>query len=417
MLREISMYKYFLALGSNLGKTIENIDTAILKIQNIGCKIIKIAPFYKTAPLLPQNADESYNKMFCNTAIEIVCNYNHCELLKKTQQIEIEMGREKRHQYWAPRVIDIDILFCEKNGEIVSIQDETLIVPHKEIFNRSFVLDPLSQIAPGLAINNKKVLEERKKLKDLQSTIMAIVNITDNSFCGDGTLDRDAIKAKIQHLLQQRVAFIDIGAESTNPYAKPITWQEEVARLLTADVFDFVKNNHTNGVKFSIDTYHPETAEIAVKNGFNVINDVNGFKDEKMWEVMQKYPNIEAVIMHSLQPNGNKATTIDPNADIIFILAEWVKHIENLASQHNIVKDRIIIDYGIGFGKTAEQDLFIINNVEKIDNRGFRILIGHSNKSFMRLLGTNALEDRKLMTTKISNQLTIKGVDILRLHL
>ena len=58
-----------------------------------------------------------------------------------------------------------------------------------------------------------------------------------------------------------------------------------------------------------------------------------------------------------------------------------------------------------------------LNNVEKIDNRGFRILIGHSNKSFMRLLGTNALEDRKLMTTKISNQLTIKGVDILRLHL
>ena len=417
MLYKIAMYKYFLALGSNLGKTAENIDTAISKIQNIGCEISKIAPFYKTAPLLPPNANESYNKIFCNTAIEITTNYNPYELLAKIQQIEIEMGREKQHRFWAPRIIDIDILYCEQNGKEICIKDKTLTIPHKEIFNRSFVLDPLSQIAPNLVINKKKVLGERRKQKDLQSAIMAIVNITNNSFCGDGTLDKGLIEAKMQQLLQQRVGFIDIGAESTNPDARQITWQEEIERLQKTNIFSFVRNNYTNGIKFSIDTYHPETAEIAVKNGFNVINDVNGFKDEKMWNIMQQNQNIEAVIMHSLQPNGSKMITMDKNANIVAVLNEWVKKIEDLASGYDIEKDRIIIDYGIGFGKTAEQDLFIINNIEKIDNRGFRVLIGHSNKSFMRLLGANTLEERKIMTKNISGILTKKGVEILRMHL
>ena len=410
------MYKYFLALGSNIGEIDKNIDNAIQQLKDIGCKIIKIAPFYHTKPLLPQNADESYNKTFCNTAVEIEVNFEPFEMLHKIKQIETIMGREPIHKLWSPRIIDIDILYGEKQGLPVIITTAELTIPHKELFNRAFVLDPLSHIAPNLSINGKNILTESKKQVLHQSAIMAIVNVNNNSFSGDGSIDANINENKIHSLVEQRVAFIDIGAESTNPKSSPISAEEELNRLKTADIFSTIKKYKTNGVKFSIDTYHPETAEFCIKNGFDVINDVNGFKDERMWKIMQENSQSEAVIMHSIVPNGDKKNVLPENANIIAILNEWVIDVEKKARENNIDKNRIVIDYGIGFGKTAEQDLFIINNIDKIDNRGFRVLIGHSMKSFMTILGAKTYTERQDMTNKISSLLTKKGVDVLRLH-
>ena len=410
------MYKYFLALGSNIGEIDKNIDNAIRQLKNIGCKIIKIAPFYKTEPLLPPNADESYNKIFCNTAVEVETNFEPFEMLHEIKQIETIIGREPIHKLWSPRIIDIDILYCEKQGLPVIITTAELTIPHKELFNRAFVLDPLSHIAPNLSINGKNILTESKKHPLHQSAIMAIVNVNNNSFSGDGSIDANINENKIHSLVEQRVAFIDIGAESTNPKSSPISAEEGLCRLKTADIFSTIKKYKTNGVKFSIDTYHPETAEFCIKNGFDVINDVNGFKDERMWKIMQENTKIEAVIMHSIVPNGDKKNVLPENTNIIAILNEWVIDVEKKARENNIDKNRIIIDYGIGFGKTAEQDLFIINNLDKTDNRGFRVLIGHSMKSFMKILGVKTDTERQDMTKKISSLLTKKGVDILRLH-
>ena len=410
------MYKYFLALGSNIGEIDKNIDNAIKQLKNIGCKIIKIAPFYHTKPLLPPNADESYNKTFCNTTIEVETNFEPFEMLHKIKQIETIMGREPIHKLWSPRIIDIDILYCEKQGFPVIITTAELIIPHKELFNRAFVLDPLSHIAQNLSINGKNILTESKKQVLRQSAIMAIVNVNDNSFSGDGSIDANINENKIHSLVEQRVAFIDIGAESTNPKSLPISAEEELSRLQIANIFNIIKKYKTNGVKFSIDTYHPETAEFCIKNGFDVINDVNGFKNTRMWKIMQENHNIEAIIMHSIVPNGDKKNVLPEKANIIDILNEWVIDVEKKARENNIDKNRIIIDYGIGFGKTAEQDLFIINNIDKIDNRGFRVLIGHSMKSFMKILGVKTNTERQDMTNKISSLLTKKGVDVLRLH-
>ena len=410
------MYKYFLALGSNIGEIDKNIDNAIKQLKNIGCKIIKIAPFYHTKPLLPPNADESYNKIFCNTAVEVETNFEPFEMLHEIKQIETIIGREPIHKLWSPRIIDIDILYCEKQGLPVIITTAELTIPHKELFNRAFVLDPLSHIAPTLSINGKNILTESKKQLLHQSAIMAIVNVNNNSFSGDGSIDANINENKIHSLVEQRVAFIDIGAESTNPKSLPISAEEELSRLQIANIFNIIKKYKTNGVKFSIDTYHPETAEFCIKNGFDVINDVNGFKNTRMWKIMQENSQSEAVIMHSIVPNGDKKNVLPEKANIISILNELVIDVEKKARENNIDKNRIIIDYGIGFGKTAEQDLFIINNIDKIDNRGFRVLIGHSMKSFMKILGAKTDAERQDMTNKISSLLTKKGVDVLRLH-
>ena len=416
-------YRYFLALGSNLGNKQKNLDTAIDKLRGI-CKIIKIAPYYKTKPLIPTEKliTNEYKKTFLNTVIEINTNLEPLQLLEKTQEIEINMGRPKTHAFWSPRIIDIDILYCEYKGKMINIDNKNLIIPHKELFNRAFVLDPMAQIAPDLTIDGKNILAYSKTNEKHQSAVMAIVNVNNNSFSGDGSLNPDEIEAKIKHLIKKRVAFIDIGAESTNPHAKPISWQEEIRRLEMVNIVKLIKKYKTNGVKFSIDTYHPETAEFAVNNGFDVINDVNGFKDKRMWQIMQNYKNIEAVIMHSIEPNGNKVNIIRDNENILDILNIWVNNIEKQANTYNIEKNRIIIDYGIGFGKSAKQDLFIINNVNKIDNKMFRVLIGHSRKSFLKLLfnvndiSNINISDKDKITKKISAKLTKNGVDILRLH-
>ena len=410
------MYRYFLSLGSNLWDKIKNIDIAMEKLAENGCKIVKIAPFFYTKPLMPNGADESYNKMFYNTAMEMFTHFSPRELLQRIKQIEYGIGRPMSYAKWSPRVIDIDILYCEKDGISISVNEEDLTIPHKEIFNRAFVLDPLAYIAPNLIINGKNVLDESKKHKDHQVVKMAIVNVNNNSFSGDGITKKIEIEKKIAELVADRVGFIDIGAESTNPNSNAITCQEEIQRLREGGVFDLIKKYKTNGVKFSIDTYHPETAKIAIENGFDVINDVNGFKDDKMWSILQNHNDKEAVIMHSIIPNGSKSVTIDKNEDMIAFMSNWVKGIKEKVIQHGIDTDRIIIDYGIGFGKTTEQDWLIINNFEKIDNCGLRTLIGFSRKSFMNKFGAKTITERDEFGKKLCKILQNKGVNIVRLH-
>ena len=382
------MYKYYIALGSNLGETSKNIDIAIDKIKKQQqIKITKIAPYYFTNPLLPPNADESYYKIFCNTCIEIETMIEPIHLLKILQDIEIEMGRQKQHNYWSPRIIDIDILYCEENGKAVNISTKNLMIPHKEF-------------------------------------IMAIVNITDNSFSGDGVVNAIDVENKIEKLVKNAIPIIDIGCEATNKKARHLTYQEEIERLKTANIFNIINKvkSKTNSTRFSIDTYHPETTEFCLKNGFDIINDVNGFKDERMWKLMQQFPQAECVIMHSLEPHSSDKV-VDCDKNVVNVLNTWTATIKQTASKYSISADRIILDYGIGFGKTSFQSLQILQQVNKIKSYNFRVLIGHSKKSFMSLFAKNEndktllkAENRVFETLGLSIALQQKGVDILRVH-
>lgn len=417
------MYKYYLGLGSNLGEIVKNIDTAIKKIEKIQqVKIVKIAPYYFNPPFLPPEGDESYYHTFCNTCIELKTSIQPFELLNFTQQIEVEMGRKKEHLFWSPRIIDIDMLYCEEeNGKQISIDTDKLLIPHKELFNRSFVLDPLSYLAPTLKINNVSVLKKAKTKKNSrQFNIMAIVNITNDSFSGDGIVNYAQIENKIKILVDEAIPIIDIGCEATNAKAKEfLTSKDEIEKLTTLNVIPLIRKvkKNTYSTKFSIDTYHVQTAKFCIENGFDIINDVNGFKNEEMWQIMADNPRIEAVIMHSLTPHTDKQVVVDKDIDIISYLNKWILNILNKAKKYNIPKDRIILDYGIGFNKSAWQSLQILKNFDKINNRSCRTLIGHSRKSFMSLFtNTESVKNRSFETLGCSVALQQKGVDILRVH-
>jgi 2-amino-4-hydroxy-6-hydroxymethyldihydropteridine diphosphokinase len=145
----------YISLGSNIGNRPANIRKAFKYLSSIpACKLKKISSLYETSPVGPKQRN------FINAAAKLETGLKPFELLKELKKIENLMGRKKDKKRWAPRIIDLDILFY---GSKV-IKTKNLIVPHKELYNRKFVLEPLSEIAPGfvhpvIQMNVKKLLK------------------------------------------------------------------------------------------------------------------------------------------------------------------------------------------------------------------------------------------------------------------
>lgn len=231
--------------------------------------------------------------------------------------------------------------------------------------------------------------------------LVGILNITDNSF-SDGGLYNDIEKAK-EHLLEMisdGADIIDIGAESTKPYSNPVNDEEQLKKLLP--IIDFAKDKTT----ISIDTRSAIVAEECLKAGAHIINDVSGFDyDNKMADVIAKY-NVPVVIQHSkgTPENMQNSPHYDDVIEEIFLaLREKI----NFSRSKGI--ENIIIDPGIGFGKTRKNNFEIIRRVEEFKSLGYPIMLGISRKSF--------LETQDDTYTAIFNALAVeRNVDYIRVH-
>ncbi len=393
----------YLALGSNIDNKINNILLAIEKFKTYNIRVIEISPIYETPALLLKNSPSDWNKTYQNCIIKIDTNIEPLELLKICKKIETELDRDFSKK-WAPRPIDIDIIFYKNQN----INFENLQIPHKEIYNRSFVLDPLSFIYPEKAKNYYKIGH--------QPLIMGILNITPDSFSDGGKYNNFEEFTKVFTSWEQnQVQIIDIGAESTKPGAESLKFEEELERL--KKVFDFIKNYKFNDIKplLSIDTYHYKTAEKAIENGFNIVNDVSGLKDENMIELAKNNKNIKFVFMHNLGIPSDKKVTIPENKNVVKEIKNWLENKLNLLEKNNIKKEQLIFDVGIGFGKTSSQDLQLLQNIKEFHEFGVKILVGHSRKSFMKVFSNMEAKSRDFETVAISLKLK-QNVDILRVH-
>lgn len=150
------MTTIYLSLGSNIGNRKKNLEKALIELGQNNIKEIKISSFYETEPVGPKQRN------FYNIAGKFKTNLKPQELLKTVKQIEEKLGRTKTY-HWGPRVIDIDILFYGKQ----IIKSKNLIIPHKEIINRAFVLVPMNEIAPNFVhpIYRKTIRTMYEKLK------------------------------------------------------------------------------------------------------------------------------------------------------------------------------------------------------------------------------------------------------------
>ena len=404
----------YISLGSNLGNRIHNLEQAIKGIVKKGFKLLKISPVYETKALLPSEAETDWNKSFLNAVIAIECEENPLQLLHHLKTIEKRLGR-KPGPRWSPRIIDLDILLF---GEEI-INTPELKIPHPEITNRDFVLVPLKELNSSLKIpgveGNKSVLDLCRSLKMKIPTWMHILNITPDSFSDGGELNLDKFNSVLEQILKHSISIVDLGAESTRPKAIPVSPKEEWQRLkhYMDYFFDFYKDKLLRP-KLSIDTRHPQTAKKAIDGGVDIINDVSGLSEE-MQDLIAG-TDVEYILMHSLTVPADPDKTLPGDEDPVEEIKKWLYSKINILEKKNIPLHRVIFDPGIGFGKSAEQSLEILNRVEEFYCVPLRIMVGHSRKSFMKLFASCEAKERDPESAGVSLSLVEKGVDILRVH-
>ncbi len=257
----------------------------------------------------------------------------------------------------------------------------------------------------------------------MKTKLMGIMNLTTDSFSGDGLFTQnDFLKAtweQAESMLTSGASILDLGAESSRPGAAEITSEMEWNRI--APVLEELKSLNTI---ISIDTYHAKTAELALNNGANWINSIWGFqKDARLLSVIRE-ARCPIIIMHNSsdqavlkQDNLNSSfyqESIHQNVtpEIIFDLE---KQIESALNQ-GISASQIIIDPGIGFGKTPSQNLEIIKNLATFKKMGFPLLLGASRKSFIGVVLNLPIDQRLEGTLAVCTLAVSQGIEILRVH-
>ena len=237
---------------------------------------------------------------------------------------------------------------------------------------------------------------------------MGILNITPDSFYKNSRcIDVNVIKNRIKSIIAPDI--IDIGAESTRPNSDPLSEIDELSRLsVIFDNMDLFKDKI-----LSIDTYKPNVAQRALENGFKIINDIRGGEDEKMLALASEF-NSKIILMHM---RGNPKT-MQKNvfySDIIDDISCYFEERINKARVLGIPESNIIIDPGIGFGKTQSDNYKIINNISKFKSMGFHVMIGLSRKSFLAINNDSPID--RLTGTIAANIISLlNGADIIRVH-
>lgn len=257
-------------------------------------------------------------------------------------------------------------------------------------------------------------LQTINKLKyPKQTQIMGVLNITTNSFSDGGDfLDFENAKKHLAQLIIDGADIIDIGAESTKPYSKPISSEEQLKRLVP--ILEYIKLKEIK-TPISIDTRNAEVAQKCIDFGVSIINDVSGFDfDKKMADVITNNPQIKIILQHS---QGTPETMQDaPHYENLMdeIFINLKKKID-FALSKGIKKENIIIDPGIGFGKTKAHNMEILKRWQELKTFGCPILIGLSRKSLLGMPeATN--EEKDIYTLALDSVLITQKIDYIRVH-
>ncbi len=253
----------------------------------------------------------------------------------------------------------------------------------------------------------KDAILHQLQTKPTKTQLVGILNLTKNSFSDGGLYwDFDAAKEKFLSLIEDGADIIDIGAESTKPFAEPVSAKEQLEKLMP--ILDFA---HAHEVKISIDTRSAEVADEVLRHGSYIINDVSGLDyDAKMAETIAKH-GAAIVLQHSKgTPETMQISPAYENLmdEIFFSLREKIEKARACG-----IED-IIIDPGIGFGKTQEHNVEIIKRIGELKSLGCPIMLGVSRKSFLGVQEENEIKDA---LTLGYNAIAIQeGVNYLRVH-
>jgi len=255
----------------------------------------------------------------------------------------------------------------------------------------------------------KDILCGKFALKFNRTLIMGVLNITPDSFSDGGLfVDLDKAVKHAKQMLKDGADIIDIGGESTRPGSEPITEEEELQRVNPV-VRELIKKVN---VPISIDTYKPKVAEKCLESGAHLVNDITGLGNKEMIKLAAKY-KVPVVLMHMKgMPKDMQENPV--YNDVVKEIKDFLSGRINEAKKAGI-KD-IIIDPGIGFGKTTEHNLQILKRLNEFKDLGCPVLVGPSRKSFIGSITGLPVNERLEGTLASVAIAVMNGANIVRVH-
>ena len=240
--------------------------------------------------------------------------------------------------------------------------------------------------------------------------IMGIVNLSDDSFSGDGLHgDTAAAIAQGRRMIEEGANILDLGAESSRPGAAPVPLQQEIDRLLPV-----IEALHDCGIPLSIDTVKPEVMRVALNAGADMINDINALRAPDALEIVAA-SRAGICLMHM---QGDPATM--QNAphydDIVVEVAEFLGERVAAAEVAGIALNRIVVDPGFGFGKSLEHNIELLRRLGELVVPGLPLLVGMSRKSMLGMLTGRDAHDRAHAGVAANVLAVLRGARIVRVH-
>ena len=246
--------------------------------------------------------------------------------------------------------------------------------------------------------------------------VMGIVNITPDSFSDGGQFESNTKALKhAENLLQQGADILDIGGESSRPGAQALSVEEELSRVLP-----FVREAAKWQVPLSVDTYKPEVMKAALDLGADIINDIWALRQPGAWDVIAQFPNCGICLMH--MHRDPQTMQIEPmTGNVVHSVKDFLAQQLSKAVSLGIKKERIVLDSGVGFGKTTEQNLAMLSHQASFLSLGQPLLAGWSRKSSLgKILAVDGHEpapsDRLGASLAAALMAVQNGAAIVRVH-
>jgi 2-amino-4-hydroxy-6-hydroxymethyldihydropteridine diphosphokinase/dihydropteroate synthase len=463
-----ALNKAVVAFGSNMGDRVANIETALARMENEDIHIVKLSSLYETKPMYYDDQDT-----FLNGVCQIETCLEPLQLLDALQAIENALKR-KRIIDKGPRTMDLDIILYNQEY----IRHPRLEVPHKLMLEREFVLRPLAEYVykETLDIHVRKLTQSSILPDDLlpaefspatatrsiaqhlaalpekddsmspvtvlnaqlppirthdsarKTHVMAILNLTPDSFSDGGshtTTDLETMKSTVRSFIAAGADIIDIGGQSTRPRADYLGPEEELKRILPA-VRAIREMEEAKAVALSIDTFHADVARQTMLAGVDIVNDISaGVMDDRMLSTVAELG--KTIILMHMRGNPHTMTKLTNYPDgVIKGVAQELGERVQAALSAGIPPWRIILDPGLGFAKTQDQNLELLGSLEelrKVANdsatpfTNFPWLMGPSRKGFVgKVTGVEDASGRSYGTAAAVTASIQGGAEIVRIH-
>ena len=416
----------YISAGSNQGNRGEYLQMAA-QLLPPAVKILRTSELYLTEPWGYKPQPSFYNLVW-----EAETELDPESLLKYFKEIETRIGRVKTVRY-GPRVIDLDILLYDD----CVYQSQNLTIPHAMMRDRRFVLQPLCDLIPmepdpvtkkswfellqkcsaeSVEKIDEKIETERPLINwGLRSYTMGILNLTPDSFSGDGLFNgQNVISAALRQcdaFLENGADILDIGAESTRPGYEHVSAETEIMRMIP--VLKEIRRRFPKAL-LSVDSGKAEVIRAALDCGIDWINNTGGPENEETDKLCAESGKV-TVLMRTEPIRKTKDEFLTPEKIMERVRSQLLDRVSKV-QKLGIKQGNIVLDPGIGFGSSPSCDLEIIRQIKEISLLGFPVLIGPSRKSFLGKYLGRRVEERTSGTAAAVCYAILNGCDVIRVH-